>query len=54
MRAAPIVPLDLSGYLVENVLGANDGCPAPKGLAIDSLIVGALGISEAEAASQAI
>ena len=51
MRAAPIVPLDLSGYLVENVLGANDGCPAPKGLAIDSLIVGALGISEAEAAS---
>jgi hypothetical protein len=42
--------LDLSGYLVDNVLGAHDGALAPKGLVIDSLMVGARGISEAAAA----
>ena len=51
IRGSSIAELDLSGYLVENVLGANDGSPAPKGLVIDNLVVGAAGMSEAEAAA---
>jgi len=52
IRASSVAELDLSGYLVENVLGANNGSAAPKGLAIDNLVVGAAGMSESEAAAR--